>query len=710
MRARPTVAFLLLLTVCVSLHAQSPAAATANQAPQSGYEEVSYFSIRVAPSFTEPLGDLASFFGFAGAVDFSAEYRLPVFPNLFLSAGLGYEYVSSPFAGQSASLPRIMAGVGLQFPIVPWLSIKAGASGGYYYGVLNDLTKSVGSGNPCLAAQAGLQFELGPTFSLEGGATYRYFGGLYSSLGASLGTSLHFVEKRAFAPPPMKEIPKGLSIGSIELGTVFPVFRKYYDDHPIGRMQVTNVVSTPIRNLTVTFFIKEYMDTPKRCAEIKELKPTESATIDLYALLTDRILEVTEATKVAVELVIEYTQDGTAVKSTESATLRVYDRNASIWDDDRRAAAFVTSKDPAVLLFSRNVASIVRSRAWGGVNDKLLLALAIHEALRTYNLAYNPDPSNPYSTSSTRKDAPDFLQFPRQTLEYKAGDCDDLSILYSALLEALGVETAFITVPGHIYMAINSEMRTDEARKTFSHVEDIIFKDSTAWIPIEVTLRAGDFHQAWQEGAKEWRENSAREQASFYKLHEAWNLYEPVQLPGSSTVVVPDEEKLAAAILAAKESYVNREIAEQLTAIQARMRSQGESSKGINELGTLYARYGLLDRGEKEFQRIVAKEEYVPALINLGNVYFLRGDMDQATTFYDRAYRREPQNARVLLGLARVNQATENYGAAHKFYTALKAVDQDLAQQFAYLELKGEEASRAADASQTKGVVIWEQQ
>ena len=33
----------------------------------------------------------------------------------------------------------------------------------------------------------------------------------------------------------------------------------------------------------------------------------------------------------------------------------------------------------------------------------------------------------------------------KQTLEYRAGDCDDLSILYSALLESVGVETAFIT-------------------------------------------------------------------------------------------------------------------------------------------------------------------------------------------------------------------------------------------------------------------------
>ena len=47
------------------------------------------------------------------------------------------------------------------------------------------------------------------------------------------------------------------------------------------------------------------------------------------------------------------------------------------------------------------------------------------------------------------KNAVDFLQFPRQTLVYGAGDCDDISILYNSLLESVGIRTAFITIPGH---------------------------------------------------------------------------------------------------------------------------------------------------------------------------------------------------------------------------------------------------------------------
>jgi hypothetical protein len=56
------------------------------------------------------------------------------------------------------------------------------------------------------------------------------------------------------------------------------------------------------------------------------------------------------------------------------------------------------------------------------------------------------DPVTPYKKFSQNLSV-DFLQFPNQTLEYKARDCDDLSMLYNALLESVGIKTAFITIP-----------------------------------------------------------------------------------------------------------------------------------------------------------------------------------------------------------------------------------------------------------------------
>ena len=76
----------------------------------------------------------------------------------------------------------------------------------------------------------------------------------------------------------------------------------------------------------------------------------------------------------------------------EPAPRPILSRNATTWIDDRRAAAFVTTKDPAVLLFSKNVSSMVKGKVKGEINSNLLIAMALFEALQLYGLTYSRDP------------------------------------------------------------------------------------------------------------------------------------------------------------------------------------------------------------------------------------------------------------------------------------------------------------------------------
>jgi hypothetical protein len=71
---------------------------------------------------------------------------------------------------------------------------------------------------------------------------------------------------------------------------------------------------------------------------------------------------------------------------------------------------------------------------------------------------------------------------------------------YSSLY--IGVETAFITVPGHIYAAFALKASEEETRKTFSTAVDLIFRNGVAWIPVEITIFQESFEKAWQTGAK----------------------------------------------------------------------------------------------------------------------------------------------------------------------------------------------------------------
>jgi len=155
--------------------------------------------------------------------------------------------------------------------------------------------------------------------------------------------------------------------------------------------------------------------------------------------------------------------------------------------------------------------------------------------------------------------------------------------------------------------------------------------------------------------------------------------------------------------------FIEREIAERVLKLQAEIKKDQEKPATINKLGVLYARYGLSDRAGKEFERILAKAEFAPALVNLGNLAFLTGDTKKALTYYDRASKLEPEDPKVLLCIARANHELENYGTVRDAYDKLKTVDASLAAQFAYLDLRGSEATRAADIGGLKGTVVWDE-
>ncbi len=92
----------------------------------------------------------------------------------------------------------------------------------------------------------------------------------------------------------------------------------------------------------------------------------------------------------------------------------------------------------------------------------------------------------------------------------------------------------------------------------------------------------------------------------------------------------------------------------------------------MNHLGILYAKYGQPDQAEAQFKQIIQKRSgYVPAVINLGNVYYLQQDWQNARKDYQQASELQPDNARVILAVARVNQELENYGDAKRNYEKL---------------------------------------
>ena len=440
----------------------------------------------------------------------------------------------------------------------------------------------------------------------------------------------------------------------IELDAVFPVFYKYYDENPIGRAVLKNSGTVTAHDIRVRLFIKQYMDNPKLCSGPETLESGQEGGVTLYGLFTNKVLEISEGNKVSVKITVDYTAGGSQQSMESIGTIRIHNRNAITWDDDRKVAAFVTAKEPAVLKFSKNIAGMIKGRVSRALNPNLLLAIALHRALDLYGISYVVDPTTPYNEFSRNSLSVDFLQFPKQTLEYRAGDCDDLSILYNALLESVGIETAFITIPGHILSAFSLAVSAEEARNLFENETDFIFIDGSAWMPVEITVLSDGYLKAWQLGAKEWRENIRRNTAGFYPTREAWSAYEPVGLFGEADVTIPPRDLLVDEYIRAVNSVISREIFGREKKLKSEIERIGDGSDLLNRLGVLYARYGLERKAINTLEDVLAREEYTPALVNLGNIYYLREEMDRALDYYRRAFDRDPGNARILLALSRV--------------------------------------------------------
>jgi hypothetical protein len=391
-------------------------------------------------------------------------------------------------------------------------------------------------------------------------------------------------------------------------------------------------------------------------------------------------------------------------------TIRIYDRNAMTWDDTNKAAAFVMPKEPAVLMLSNQVVSFVKDGMNQAVDKNLQTAIALHDALRLFGISYVSPPLTSYAATSQDKTSIDSVKFPLETIEYKSGDCSDLAILYASLLESVQVETAFITIPGHIFMAFSLDSSEENIRSTFSKLDEFIFRDGKVWVPVEVTERSGLFLSAWELGAKEWRENLTKEQVGFYPVRKAWTTFEPVNFPGiGNTPTVPDSTKVLKDFQSDVTSLINREIATREADLISTVKYSGGSPKAYNALGILYARFGLSSKAQEQFYNALKKAEYVPSLVNVGNLYYLKGKTDQAVAFYQRAFAKDPHSPAVLLALARVNHDLQNYGIAEQQYEELRQLRPDIAEHFAYLQFKGEESVRAAEANKTKDEVLWEE-
>jgi len=441
-----------------------------------------------------------------------------------------------------------------------------------------------------------------------------------------------------------------LLLSDLNLQKVFSAAYKKYQDQPIGSVKLQNVSPSDYGNLKLSFQIKEFMDFPTS-VDITRVKGNETQEIPIKATFNNKVLEVDEDTGVQVEVKLTYSRDGQNDNISLTQPMTIYGKNAMVWADSAMVGSFVTPKDDTLRDYVRQVVNTFQPDP-GPLNDKLVSAMTFFSSLAASGISYIVDPNTPFT--DLRDDQIDYVQFPRETLHLKSGDCDDLSVLISAGLENLGIKTALIEIPGHLFMMFDTGITAHDAGLISQDSSLLAFKDGNVWIPLEATMVNTNFIEAWAEGANKYQTALAAGELGIIDLEQTWQEYKPVTLRKAIyTIELPEKRRAESLVKQARNELLLKSIDRLVLPYKTMVANDPGNIRARLQVAILYARFGLYEDAEIEFE---ALNELAPddsaVKTNQGNLYFLQKEYNKAIEFYSQATELDNEDGGIWINLS----------------------------------------------------------
>ncbi len=488
------------------------------------------------------------------------------------------------------------------------------------------------------------------------------------------------IQTRAALARVMKDAESGLNTPvpplTIEDDTfppIFPALLSTYATSPAGRIFVRNSTGSAVKNIRASLFIPRFMDYPAEAAEIAILANEEAVEIPLYASFNPTILGIEEDLPVQEKVRLEWTIDGMPYSLEQNPATLIYRRTALSWDDSGKLASFVTPNEETVNAFAMALMeaagkstedvggpSSVPSSAPSSANlsPRIQRTTAILSGLSALKIRYLEDPQSPLSTVMGKPVAVDTVRFPRTTLFYRGGDCDDTTALLSSLLEAVGVPTAILTSPGHVFLAINSGLPVSKAWMLEPLGTVLPFRNEL-WIPLESTVLDKGFEGSWAEAGKlvsKWKDTV---QFEFLPIAELRSKYPAIPLPSAGIPLERTNPETLAALFRIRDRELTARLYDSVVADNSvPFASAAEEATRLNRLGILHGTFQNPDAAFIAFSAALrVSPDFAPAMRNLATLYYLRGNNAQAQSWFSRA-EKIAEDVRTKEGLS-----TENRGA-----------------------------------------------
>ncbi len=458
-----------------------------------------------------------------------------------------------------------------------------------------------------------------------------------------------------FVPGAFNRAP--VEIAEVSIGNMLPANYKWYLKNPVGKAVVTNNVNVPFQNVKVSFRLKDFMDFATEKV-IEKLEPQGRVEVPLIATVNNKILDITEETPIQAEVEVTYFESGKPHQVSIAKPLRIYARNAMIWDNPERVNAFINVNDPIVKRFQTGVRNDAppASAAAGSLNSKLLTAIRLWTAVGEAGIRFQAAANNPFETISQDPNFPvDYTQFPRDTIKNKTGECDDLATLLASLFSGANVATALLDYPGHIALMFDTGAK--DAEGAGLPEADLVKYNGTWWLPIEPTQVGSSFAEAHRYAVTAYREMEKSGRVKVIDPAKAVDTFEPVTMPNTDWVApMPDPAALAKKVESEAKGYAQRRYEFLKGGLEAKVAADASDVEALNGLGLLEVEMGKLDAAKARFEKAHEVDGTDAAILNnLGGVAFSKAEWATARTFFEKAAEQDPSDPGVWLNLAKTS-------------------------------------------------------
>lgn len=327
------------------------------------------------------------------------------------------------------------------------------------------------------------------------------------------------------------------------------------------------------------------------------------------------------------------------------------------WDDVGKVAAFVTKYDRCINEFAKGVVTqeVSSDLRINFFSRNMRYALAIYEALNAMGFRWVSDAKTPFAEVGQTQQVVDQIRYPADLLSsQRAGDCDDLSVLYATLLESIGVETALLVTPRHLFAMLNTDIPARRLNSMPVPASRFIAHRGTLWLPVETTMFPASFATAWREGASSahaaWRADTL--EIVDIALDQSVDRYEPadVEFPKCRDLQAPAVADRVRSNLA----VIDDTIKAFLRVFEDDLILDPGNIKRRNAYAAILGQNGAQARARLELQQALSlSPQNAPTLNNLGNLELVARRYAAAESLYTKSLQHNPYNqAGTYLNLA----------------------------------------------------------